>query len=92
MTVPSTAADSPAPDASRYFRSESQIAWLTPVLGILAALPVAYWYQWRFAVGIFVGSILAWLNFRWLKKGLYALTESATAQAGQPKPQVPIGV
>jgi len=39
-----------------------------------------------------IGAVLAWLNFRWLKQGLDALTEAATAQAERPKAKVPLGV
>ncbi|HET7108678.1 MAG TPA: ATP synthase subunit I [Candidatus Acidoferrum sp.] len=77
-------------DAARYIASEKWIARLTLVLGALAAVPVARFYSPSWGVGIFVGAILAWLNFRWLRQGLDALT-AATAQADRPNPQVPIG-
>ena len=35
--------------------------------------------------------MLAWVNFRWLRQGMDALVEAATAQAGAEKPRVPIG-
>ncbi len=84
--------ESAAPDVSRYYQSETQISWLTLILGAIAALAVSYWYEARFGAGILVGAVLAWLNFRWLKQGLDALTESATAQANQAKPHVPVGI
>jgi len=37
------------------------------------------------------GAALAWLNFRWLKQGMDALTVAATGQASQEKPRVPVG-
>jgi len=37
-----------------------------------------------------IGSVLAWLNFRWLARGLDALAAAPTAQSGAPKPQVPV--
>jgi hypothetical protein len=73
-----------------YLQSEKWIARLTLLLGALAAIPVAWFYSPPWGAGIFVGAILAWFNFRWLKQGLDALTAASAAQAGQPKPQVPI--
>lgn len=75
---------------SRYLESEKWIAHLTLAVGALAALPVWWFRGPAWGAGIFVGAALAWLNFRWLRQGLDALTAAATAQADQPKPQVPI--
>jgi small-conductance mechanosensitive channel len=77
-------------DASLYRESESRISILTLILGAAAALPVAYFHSWRWGAGIFIGAVLAWFNFRWLKQGVDTLTEAATAQAGQPQPRIPI--
>jgi small-conductance mechanosensitive channel len=74
-----------------YRKTESLISYLTLVFGALAALSVAYFHNWRWAAGLFIGSFLAWCNFRWLKQGANALTEAATAQAQQKKIHVPIG-
>jgi hypothetical protein len=77
-------------DAPRYVRSESRISFLTLLLGVLAGLPVGYFRGWRWGLGIFIGAILAWLNFRWLKQGVDALASAATEQAEQPTAKVPI--
>jgi small-conductance mechanosensitive channel len=71
-------------------KSETWISRLTIIIGILAAIPVAWLYSVPKGVGVLIGAILAWFNFRWLKQGLDALTAAATAQAGQSKPEVPI--
>jgi len=73
-----------------YLASEKWIARLTLLLGALAAVPVALFYAVLWGAGILVGAILAWLNFRWLRRGVDALTVASTAQADHPKPQVPI--
>jgi hypothetical protein len=73
-----------------YLQSEKWIARLTLILGALAAIPVARFYGPSWGVGIFVGAILAWFNFRWLRQGLDALTAAATVGAGQRNPRVPI--
>jgi hypothetical protein len=77
-------------DAPRYVRSESRISFLTLLLGVLAGLPVGYFRGWRWGLGIFIGAILAWVNFRWLKQGVDALASAAREQADQPKAKVPI--
>ena len=77
-------------DTAHYVRSESRISFLTLLLGVLAGVPVGYFRGWRWGLGIFIGAMLAWVNFRWLKQGVDALASSATAQADQPKARVPI--
>jgi ATP synthase I chain len=67
--------------ASPYQRSESWISRLTLIFGALAALPVGFCYGVRWGVGIMLGAVLAWLNFRWLKQGLDALTATVVAEA-----------
>jgi small-conductance mechanosensitive channel len=42
------------------------------------------------AAGLAIGTVLAWLNFRWLKRGLDALVPASKAQEGREKPQVPL--
>jgi ATP synthase I chain len=77
-------------DAPSYVRSESRISFLTVLLGVAAGLPIGYFRGWRWGLGIFIGAILAWINFRWLKQGVDALAGAATAQADQAKASVPI--
>jgi small-conductance mechanosensitive channel len=77
----------PPADLARFQLSESLISYLTLVIGLIAAIPVAYFRSPRFGAGIFIGSILAWLNFRWLRQGLDALT---AAIAARQKGKVPI--
>lgn len=81
--------DSPIPDFF-YQQSESRISLLTLLIGLLVALPVAAFHSVLWGLGIFIGSALAWLNFRWLKQGLDALTLASTAQHGNTKTQVPL--
>jgi hypothetical protein len=80
-----------APDVARYLVSEKRISQLTLILGVLAALPVGYFYGWRWGTGILAGAVLGWFNFRWLQKGLDALAASSIAQAAQEKVAVPFG-
>jgi small-conductance mechanosensitive channel len=72
-------------------RTERRIAWLTLVFGGLAGIAAAAVRNWVWASGLLIGAVLAWFNFRWLRKGLDALAATAAAQAGAEKPRVPIG-
>ncbi len=81
-----------SPSASAVFaRTERRIAWLTLVLGGAAATVVAIVRQWAWGEGLAIGTVLAWLNFRWLKRGLDALVKVATAQEGAAKARIPFG-
>jgi hypothetical protein len=83
--MPSTAVDSP-PAAL----TERRISWLTLLIGFLAALFVALLRNRLWGLGLGIGALLAWLNFRWLRQGLDALVVASTAQAGKEKPVVPL--
>ncbi len=78
-------------DAAAFARTERRIAWLTLTLGGAAAGIVAILRYWSWAEGLAIGTVLAWLNFRWLRRGLDALVAVATAQEGFAKPRIPFG-
>jgi hypothetical protein len=82
--------DDSAVDISSYRQSESRISQLTLILGMATALPVAFLHGWRWGAGILIGAVLAWFNFRWLKQGLDALADAATAQSSHRKVKVPV--
>jgi len=70
--------------------TEQRIAWLTLLFGFAAAAVLALEHQRPWATGLAIGTVLAWLNFRWLKRGLDALVLASEAQQGREKPQVPL--
>jgi hypothetical protein len=70
--------------------TERRISWLTLLIGFLAALLVAVLRDRLWGAGLAIGAALAWLNFRWLRRGLDALVTASTAQAGKEKPSVPL--
>jgi hypothetical protein len=70
--------------------TESRISWLTLLIGLVAALLVAILRDRLWGAGLAIGAALAWLNFRWLRRGLDALVAASTAQAGKEKPEVPL--
>jgi small-conductance mechanosensitive channel len=69
--------------------TEQRIAWLTLLLGFAAAAILALAHQRSWATGLAIGTVLGWLNFRWLKRGLDALVRASEAQQGREKPRVP---
>ncbi len=70
--------------------TEQRIAWLTLLFGFAAAALLALVHQRPWASGLAIGTVLAWLNFRWLKRALDVLVLASEAQQGREKPQVPL--
>jgi len=70
-------------------RTEYRIGWLTILLGAAAAGVAATLGHRAWASGLVVGTVLGWLNFRWLGRGLDALVQASTAQHGAEKTVVP---
>lgn len=78
-------------EASRGRATERRIAWLTLVLGFATGAIVALVGRTRWGAGLVIGTALAWLNFRWLRRGVNTFVLASKAQAGLEKPRVPIG-
>jgi ATP synthase I chain len=78
-------------DVAPYALTERRIARLTLVLGGIASAGACLLFSIRVGVGVFIGALLAWINFRWLKSALDTVTRAATAQAESSKARVPIG-
>jgi hypothetical protein len=70
-------------------RTEFRISCLTLLFGALAAISAALLGYRLWAIGLTIGAVLGWLNFRWLGRGLDALVVASAAQHGREKPQVP---
>jgi len=79
-----------ASDSAPPALTERRISWLTLLIGFLAALLVALLRNPLWGLGLAIGALLAWLNFRWLRRGLDALVLASTAQAGKEEPVVPL--
>jgi small-conductance mechanosensitive channel len=78
-------------EASRGRATERRIAWLTIALGFSAGAIVASIGHARWGAGLVIGAALAWLNFRWLRRGVNTFVLASKAQSGSDKPRVPIG-
>jgi ATP synthase I chain len=71
--------------------TEQRIAWLTLVIGAVAAGVTGIAYRGIWAEGLLIGSVLAWFNFWWLARGMDALVAASTAQSDAAQPRVPVG-
>lgn len=66
-------------------RTVRRVAYLTLFFGIIAGLVAAFLHRWDWSGGLVLGSGLGWLNFRWLRRGVEALTSAASSQPGSEK-------
>jgi small-conductance mechanosensitive channel len=80
----------PAAAVVRYQRSELWISYLTLILGAIAALLAGFLYNAGWGIGLAIGAGLAWLNFRWLRQGVDALTETVAAERDRRKRKIPL--
>ena len=71
-------------------RTERRISWLTLIIGLLAGLLIAVLRDLVWGLGVGIGAVLAWVNFRLLERGLNGLVQASQAQAGMEKPAVPL--
>ena len=70
-------------------RFESRVAGMTLALGGATAGAVALLDSIAAAAGVVLGTLLAWLNFRWLDQAGWALVRVAQAQPGAERPVIP---
>lgn len=70
--------------------TERRIAWLTLVFGLFAGSLIAGFHGRIWGLGVTIGGILAWLNFRWLRRGLNAFVAGSAAQTGRLKAEIPL--
>jgi ATP synthase I chain len=82
--------DTPSPAPIVGLATERRTAWLTPVLGLAGSVLALLLRRLDWAEGLLLGSGLAWLNFRWLRRGMNALVSRSASQEGRTKPQVPL--
>jgi hypothetical protein len=64
----------------------------TLVLGFAAGIIVFVLKSRPAGIGIGIGTLLSWLNYRWLEEALAALQRVATAQQDSPEARVPPGI
>ena len=75
----------PAGNAHPGERVVRRVNLLIAVFGLSAGTAAGLLRQWDWAEGLWLGSILAWLNFHWLKRGIEAFTAAAAAESNAEK-------
>jgi small-conductance mechanosensitive channel len=78
------------PKRPRFQNLEQLISGTTLAIGLLAAIAVGFFQGGLWSAGVGIGAVFAWLNLRWLKRGVAALAAAATAQSSQQQAQVPV--
>lgn len=82
-----------------YSRAIARISVTTVILALAASIYLLIARGWRSALALLIGAALAWVNFRWLKSGVTAIsvpaadvTSGAAIEAGvsAPAPKVPV--
>lgn len=76
------------PNLSFAARAERRIARLTLILGAVGSIAVAAAFSPRAGLGVLTGTVLAWINFRWLQQAIDALVRVFSAQPGAEKPRI----
>jgi ATP synthase I subunit len=75
-----------------YEAVERRIEWLTLAISAAAAIFTSSRWGWQAGIGIAVGGVLSWLNFRWLDQGVGQLLRAAAGTTesglGHPTPWI----
>jgi ATP synthase I chain len=72
-----------------YIAIERRLEKFLLVVGAAATIGAGIGWGWRAAAGAAVGTVLCWLNYRWLRLGAAALIRVGQAQATYENPRVP---
>lgn len=75
--------------AGFYAAAERRIEYLTLAIGAATAVFAAIFWRPSAGAGLAVGTLLSWLNFRWMRHGVGVLARLSIAQEGAEKPRVP---
>lgn len=79
-----------------YARAERRTALLILAIGGLAALVTLFTHSANVALGVAIGTALAWINYRWLADAASAIARVAIASAqtdsAAPRPRIPVSV
>lgn len=81
-----------ASEEAFYAAAERRIEYLTIGIGGAGAAGVAIGWGVRAGVGVAVGTLLSWVNFRWMKQGIGTLARISAAQQDAEKIRIPMWV
>ena len=77
--------------AGFYAAAERRIEYLTLAIGAAGSLVAVVYWSASAGAGLAIGTLLSWLNFRWMRHGVGVLARLSIAQEGAAKPRVPRG-
>lgn len=80
-----------ANNSALYAAAERRIEYLTLAIGAVAALCAIVLWGRSAGAGLAIGTLLSWLNFRWMRRDVGVLTRLSVAQESLEKPRVPRG-
>lgn len=69
-------------------RRDRRLAWLTLLLGFGAAAITFSLVTRAAGAGVAIGTLLAWINLRWLEEGANAMVRVSAARAGHSQARV----
>jgi hypothetical protein len=72
-----------------YAAAERRIEYLTIGIGIAGAMGVGIYWDVRAGIGVAIGALLSWINFRWMKQGIAVLARLSAAQQDAEKVRIP---
>lgn len=75
--------------AGFYAAAERRVEYLTLAIGAAAAICAAIFWSVPAGAGLAIGTLLSWLNFRWIRHGVSVLARLSIVQEGIEKPRVP---
>jgi ATP synthase I chain len=82
-------ADKAGDNAVFYAAAERRIEYFTVAIGAAGAICAAIFWRASAGAGVAIGTLLSWLNFRWIRHGVGVLARLSMAQEGAEKPRVP---
>lgn len=68
-----------------YGRVERRISWLTPSVGLIAAVIVWRMISSRAGAGVAIGALLIWLHYFWLRRATSAIVRAAIKPSDVPR-------
>ena len=77
------------PAGARRGRFERRVGYMTLAFGATLAAWATKRYSPHAGLGVVLGTLLAWLNLRWLDQAGAAIATLAQAQSAAPRPYIP---
>ena len=81
-----TSADS---EEAFYAAAERRIEYLTIGIGAAGAIGAGIHWDARAGIGVAIGALLSWINFRWMKQGIATLARLSAAQQDAEEVRIP---